>query len=76
MKHTITTPAGCRLLGFIENSRGDQFIMADTQAGAQRFATWQRNPEDGGCFWGHYFKDERAALADLIERASGAKAAP
>ncbi len=70
MTRTVATRLanGARLVGMLENTHGERFVMAETD-GAQPWVTWQMN-EDGATFWGHYFSDRRAALADLIERAS------
>ena len=63
-------PKGARILGQLENEKGERFVLADCgPEAAQQFATWQRD-DDGATFWGHYFSDRRAALADLIERAA------
>ncbi len=32
------------------------------------YATWQRNIEDGGCYWGHYHSTEAAARAEYCAR--------
>jgi hypothetical protein len=32
------------------------------------YATWQRNTDDGGTYWGHYFADPDEALADFEKR--------
>ena len=32
------------------------------------YATWQRNLDDGGCYWGHYKSDEAEARRDFASR--------
>jgi len=36
-----------------------------------RYVTWQRNIEDGGRYWGHYFNDVVEAYRDFENRGKG-----
>lgn len=49
-------------------SLGTEIVLCRTGFGAMQFVTWVHNPNDGSCYWGHYFADLPAALSDFTKR--------
>ena len=47
--------------------RGDVVLAKFRVGKCSSFATWKMDTE-GNCYWGHYFDDIKAAVADFNQR--------
>lgn len=45
-----------------------EIVLMYVPSSPHPFVTWQRNIEDGGTYWGHYFATQEEAEVDFRER--------